>query len=620
MWDANKFGKDDPKVGENHGWLNRTLMKWYDKQTTDTLVYTYYGYNIPGDDQYVKEEDLEPTTDKFNIYTVWEDKNGVESPEPWGQCCDVHINNSCKDIHTGLPSNGITGADLMKEGTMIEIDYEPSKGGAPHLVFFDYRLGADNGGWVDIYPTDMDEKAGRAYFAYPTLLNTWEGLNGTRDYSSISDIFIAAAFTNVTAYSMKICLPKAGANIPDPFVDPYETFNFWNKHTVYGPEEGDDSSEVIELPSSSEEESSIESSSEEESSSEIDSSSEEDSSSNTEIVDDTWTGNENITNDSPLVLDVNLGDWEDLTIKINFTTGQYYGGLQIDGANSSNLNNKTSYLPWTTVTGQTSYEYEFKASQLTSDINKLIICGDQINVTKVEFVGTKKGGSVHTHKYTSTVTKAATCTEDGVRTYTCSCGDSYTEVIKATGHKFGAWTTTTAATCTKNGVQTRTCSVCGEKETRTIAATGHKYVETIVAPTTTEQGYTLHKCSVCGDEYKDNFTDPVKDPTTLSGKVASQYNTSGDLRFIAMIKSADAAGADVAYYDLKVDGKLVERVPVTKTYKSYGYNGKTQQAPAGANFIITKNLSNLKNGQKATFELYFSNFDYPLTRTITVNK
>ena len=87
-----------------------------------------------------------------------------------------------------------------------------------------------------------------------------------------------------------------------------------------------------------------------------------------------------------------------------------------------------------------------------------------------------------------------------------------------------------------------------------------------------------------------------------------------------MIKSADAAGADVAYYDLKVDGKLVERVPVTKTYKSYASNGKTQQAPAGANFIITKNLSNLKNGQVATFELYFSNFDLPLTRTITVSK
>ena len=42
----------------------------------------------------------------------------------------------------------------------------------------------------------------------------------------------------------------------------------------------------------------------------------------------------------------------------------------------------------------------------------------------------------HTHSYTSTVTKAASCTEAGVRTYTCSCGDSYTEAIPATGHDF----------------------------------------------------------------------------------------------------------------------------------------------------------------------------------------
>ena len=43
------------------------------------------------------------------------------------------------------------------------------------------------------------------------------------------------------------------------------------------------------------------------------------------------------------------------------------------------------------------------------------------------------------HTYTSKVTTAATCVEDGVRTYTCSvCGDSYTEAIPATGqHTYG---------------------------------------------------------------------------------------------------------------------------------------------------------------------------------------
>ena len=40
----------------------------------------------------------------------------------------------------------------------------------------------------------------------------------------------------------------------------------------------------------------------------------------------------------------------------------------------------------------------------------------------------------HAHSYTSKVTKKATCTKTGVRTYTCSCGDSYTKTIKALGH------------------------------------------------------------------------------------------------------------------------------------------------------------------------------------------
>ena len=41
--------------------------------------------------------------------------------------------------------------------------------------------------------------------------------------------------------------------------------------------------------------------------------------------------------------------------------------------------------------------------------------------------GTRYAIDVHAHAYTEEVTKAATCTETGVRTYTCSCGDTYTE-------------------------------------------------------------------------------------------------------------------------------------------------------------------------------------------------
>ena len=40
----------------------------------------------------------------------------------------------------------------------------------------------------------------------------------------------------------------------------------------------------------------------------------------------------------------------------------------------------------------------------------------------------------HTHSYSYTITKPATCEEDGVMTYTCECGDSYTAPYYALGH------------------------------------------------------------------------------------------------------------------------------------------------------------------------------------------
>ncbi|MDD6264926.1 MAG: InlB B-repeat-containing protein, partial [Clostridia bacterium] len=59
---------------------------------------------------------------------------------------------------------------------------------------------------------------------------------------------------------------------------------------------------------------------------------------------------------------------------------------------------------------------------------------------------------LHTHVYTATVTKEATCTEKGVKTFTCECGDSYTEDIPALGHTFGEWSVVTPATTTSEGL------------------------------------------------------------------------------------------------------------------------------------------------------------------------
>ena len=111
----------------------------------------------------------------------------------------------------------------------------------------------------------------------------------------------------------------------------------------------------------------------------------------------------------------------------------------------------------------------------------------------------------HTHSYTSTVTKASTCTSEGVMTYRCSCGNSYTETIGKTAHSFGSYTYNNDATELADGTETAVCSVCGERSTRTAAGTKlvhvHSYTETITTPPAcTTDGVKMFSCS-CGSSY-----------------------------------------------------------------------------------------------------------------------
>ena len=116
----------------------------------------------------------------------------------------------------------------------------------------------------------------------------------------------------------------------------------------------------------------------------------------------------------------------------------------------------------------------------------------------------------HTHSYTSTITKAATCTATGVKTFKCTCGDSYTETIKALGHSFTTYVYNNDATTEKDGTETATCDRCTATNTRTKSGSKlqpahiHSFTKKVTAPTCTEQGYTTYTCS-CGFSYKDDY-------------------------------------------------------------------------------------------------------------------
>lgn len=94
------------------------------------------------------------------------------------------------------------------------------------------------------------------------------------------------------------------------------------------------------------------------------------------------------------------------------------------------------------------------------------------------------------------VTTEPTCTEPGVKTYTCTlCGETKTESIAATGHAWDNGVVTTEPTCTESGVKTYTCANCGETRNEAIPALGHNW--------TTEWSYDeehhWHTCTRCGE-------------------------------------------------------------------------------------------------------------------------
>jgi uncharacterized protein YkwD len=70
-----------------------------------------------------------------------------------------------------------------------------------------------------------------------------------------------------------------------------------------------------------------------------------------------------------------------------------------------------------------------------------------------------------------------------------------------------------APTCEEKGYTVHTCS-CGDSYTDSeVPALGHDMQSDEVLPDLYNEGYTFHYCSRCDYHYKDNFVDPLPQPT-----------------------------------------------------------------------------------------------------------
>ena len=194
-----------------------------------------------------------------------------------------------------------------------------------------------------------------------------------------------------------------------------------------------------------------------------------------------------------------------------------------NGSSTTNISTKTAYWPDGLPSRDYSYGTEFDLSGLVPVRSGYYFLGWYLDkactaspVTSLGAYDYPDDGTTiyvyakwedvddHTaHTYSSAVTDA-TCTAQGLITYTCYCGDSYTETIAAKGHSFGAYISNNNATCTADGTKTRTCSACGLSETATETGTakGHSYSSAVTkAPTCTAAGVRTYTCGRCSSSY-----------------------------------------------------------------------------------------------------------------------
>jgi len=208
----------------------------------------------------------------------------------------------------------------------------------------------------------------------------------------------------------------------------------------------------------------------------------------------------------------------------------------------------------------------------------------------------------HQHEYQSAVTKEPACTEPGIRTYTCSCGDKYTEEIAASGHQEVKDPAVEATETTEGKTEGRHCGVCGAilKAQESIPALGipkpeepghtHTYESAVTkAPTCTEPGVKTYTCS-CGDQYTEEI--PVSNHRYIEKCIPASMKVNGKVQQVcskcAEIKSETVIESPWkiiwSQTDFTYNGKAKTPTAIVKDRKGRGLtSGRDYQIsyPAG---------------------------------------
>ncbi len=194
---------------------------------------------------------------------------------------------------------------------------------------------------------------------------------------------------------------------------------------------------------------------------------------------------------------------------------------------------------------------------------------------------------------------AATCENSGLTQGShCSvCQETIIaqQVVKATGHNYNE-KITRAATCTRSGLKTYTCTVCNESYTENIPIIDHDYKSEIIKePTNTSTGLRTYTCTVCGDKYSEVlpiYSENSPERISTNESVYIPYSESGkDFTFIA---------EEDAVYSMNVTGGLVF---TTISYKDK--DGNISEISSNNGDISIRHYCKLQKGQEYNIHVGF---------------
>ncbi|MBR1606348.1 MAG: hypothetical protein IJ664_01445 [Clostridia bacterium] len=191
--------------------------------------------------------------------------------------------------------------------------------------------------------------------------------------------------------------------------------------------------------------------------------------------------------------------------------------------------------------------------------------------------------------------KPVTCEKDGCKPLTqCpECGKiEGGEVIKAKGHKFGAWIDIQKPTCTQEGIRYRECSntFCdniavegfGHRQQEKTAAFGHRATwKTTKEATATEAGFAELKCDICGTLLASQIY--YYGQTAPSGTVSTANNVNISAKSTNLVKQ-DPTGisATKTAPATKTNTKSTATKSTTKSTTSTASTKTAAAAPAAA--------------------------------------